>query len=123
MLYRNLLGALALSALCAQPAGAQIVDFAKYPDLKGQWNRVVVRGLPGQPSFDQTKPWGLGQEAPLTPEARAILEASMADQAAGGRRAAGLRRRAGSIIFMPRIDCRPSSRSSRPVPKPGRNSD
>jgi hypothetical protein len=84
MLYRSLLGALALAALSAHSAGAQIVDFSKYPDLKGQWNRVVVRGLPGQPSFDQTKPWGLGQEAPLTPEARSILEASMADQATGG---------------------------------------
>jgi hypothetical protein len=84
MLYRSLLGAIALAALSAHPAGAQIVDFSKYPDFKGQWNRVVVRGLPGQPSFDQTKPWGLGQEAPLTPEARGILEASMADQATGG---------------------------------------
>jgi hypothetical protein len=68
----------------ASTAGAQIVDFSKYPNLKGHWNRFVVRGLPGQPSFDQTKPWGLGQEAPLTAEAKAILEASIADQAKGG---------------------------------------
>ena len=44
----------------------------------------MVRGLPGQPSFDQTKPWGFGQQAPLTPEYRKVLEDSMADQAAGG---------------------------------------
>ena len=84
MPYRSLLGAIALAALSVAPAGAQIVDFSKYPNLKGQWNRFVVRGLPGQPSFDQTKPWGFGQGAPLTPEAKAIEEASMADQADGG---------------------------------------
>jgi hypothetical protein len=25
------------------------------------------------PSFDHTKPWGFGQEAPLTPEYKAVL--------------------------------------------------
>jgi hypothetical protein len=58
---------------------------AKYPDWKGQWTRFVLPGLGGQPAFDQTKPWGLGQQAPLTPEYQAILEASLADQAAGGQ--------------------------------------
>ena len=33
--------------------------------------------------FDPTKPWGLGQEAPLTPNIER-LEDSMADQAKGG---------------------------------------
>ncbi len=63
---------------------AQAHDETKYPNLKGQWSRFVVPGIPGQPSFDQTKPWGKGQQAPLTPEYQAILEASMADQAKGG---------------------------------------
>ena len=45
--------------------GAQAADPALYPDLRGAWSRFVVRGLGGQPSFDQTKPWGLGQQAPL----------------------------------------------------------
>jgi hypothetical protein len=84
MLYRSLLGAMALAVLSASSAGAQILDYAKYPDLKGQWLRFVVRGLGGQASFDQTKPWGFGQEAPLTPEYRAIEQESLADQAAGG---------------------------------------
>jgi hypothetical protein len=84
MPYRSLLAAVALAVLPVSTAGAQIVDFSKYPNLKGQWNRLVVRGLPGQPSFDQTKPWGFGQEAPLTAEAKSILEASTADQATGG---------------------------------------
>jgi hypothetical protein len=51
----------------------------QYPDWGGQWERFVVRGIPGQPSHDQTKPWGFGQQAPLTPEYRKILEDSMAD--------------------------------------------
>ncbi len=42
-------------------------------------------GLGGQPSFDQTKPWGFGQQAPLTPEYTKILEDSLADQAQGGQ--------------------------------------
>jgi len=84
MPYRNLLGAIALAALSVSTASGQIVDYSKYPDLKGQWNRFVVPGLFGQPSFDQTKSWGFGQEAPLTPEYKAILEASVEDQANGG---------------------------------------
>jgi hypothetical protein len=84
MRYRSLLGAIALVVLADVTASAQVVDFSKYPNLKGQWNRFAVPGLAGQPSFDQTKPWGYGQEAPLTPEYKAILDASMADQASGG---------------------------------------
>jgi len=53
----------------------------QYPDWSGQWERFVVPGIPGQPSHDQTKPWGFGQQAPLTPEYRKVLEDSMADQA------------------------------------------
>jgi hypothetical protein len=57
---------------------------AEYPNLAGQW--VAVR-LPvgGQPAFDPTKPWGLGQQAPLTPEYQKVLEASIADQKNGGQ--------------------------------------
>jgi hypothetical protein len=85
MLYRSLLGAIALAALSVPAANAEILDYSKYPNLKGQWSRFIVPGLPGQPSFDQTKPWGFGQEAPLTPEYKAVLEASLADQAKGGQ--------------------------------------
>ena len=56
----------------------------KYPNFRGQWERFIVGGLGGQPSFDQTKSWGAGQGAPLTPEYKAIFDASLADQ---GRRA------------------------------------
>src|ERR1700730_16125489 len=85
MLDRKLIGAIALAALAISIGGAQAFEEAVYPNLKGQWNRRIIRGLGGQPSFDQTKPWGFGQEAPLTPEYEAILEASLADQAKGGQ--------------------------------------
>jgi hypothetical protein len=84
MLLRPSIGALALVAVLTSTAGAQIVDYARYPDLKGQWNRLVVPGVRGQPSFDQTKSWGPEQQAPLTPEYQAIFDASLADQVNGG---------------------------------------
>ena len=74
----------ALAAMLLVPVAAHAFDDAKYPDLTGQWLRLNFNAG-GQPSFDQTKPWGLGQQAPLTPEYRAIHEASLADQAKGGQ--------------------------------------
>jgi hypothetical protein len=76
-------------ALAMTIGSARASDDVKYPSLKGQWNRFGgppgrLGGLPGQLSFDQSKPWGPGQQAPLTPEYKAMLEASMADQASGG---------------------------------------
>jgi hypothetical protein len=56
----------------------------KYPDWRGQWTRQVVPGVTGQPSFDPNKSWGKGQEAPLTPEYQAVLEANLTAQAEGG---------------------------------------
>ena len=63
--------------------GACAAEDAKYPDWKGKWERFAVK-LPTQPSHDQTKPWGFGQEAPLTAEYEEVLRASIADQANGG---------------------------------------
>ena len=86
MRYRGSIGALALTAaLSAICAGAFAFDQSKYPDWKGQWSRVRFPGVTGQPSFDQTKSAGAGQEAPLTPEYQRIFEANLADQAAGGQ--------------------------------------
>ena len=85
MLHQSLTGLFTLfAALIAAIGGAAAADAAKYPDWKGQWERFVVRGIPGQPSHDQTKPWGFGQQAPLTAEYRKVLEDSIADQAQGG---------------------------------------
>jgi hypothetical protein len=76
-------------------SGAEAADRAKYPEWKGSWERYVppvsvvspsgLRTAGGQPSFDQTKPWGIGQQAPLTPEYQKVLEDSIADQARGGQ--------------------------------------
>jgi hypothetical protein len=83
---RGLIGAIAGAALAMVPiGGVRASDDGKYPDWKGAWGRFVVRGLGGQPSFDQTKPWGKGQQAPLTAEYQKVLEDSIADQAEGGQ--------------------------------------
>src|SRR5438094_8960753 len=80
--FRVLIGTIA--ALLTSIATAWAFDDAKYPDLSGQWLGVRL-GVRGQPAFDPTKPWGRGQQAPLTPEYQAVLEASLADQANGGQ--------------------------------------
>jgi hypothetical protein len=86
MRYRISIGALALvAALSATCAGSFAFDETKFPDWKGQWSRVRFPGVSGQPSFDQTKSAGAGQQAPLTPEYQAIFEANLKDQAEGGQ--------------------------------------
>jgi hypothetical protein len=77
---------LALATL-ASPSSAQAFDDSKYPNWKGAWIGGWTKRLPGvtgQPAYDPTKSAGLAQEAPLTPEYRAVHEASLADQANGG---------------------------------------
>src|SRR5206468_12932161 len=82
MLIRS--SAIALAAALTMPLGAQAAD-AQDPNWKGQWNLIMTPGLGGQRvTFDPTKPWGPGQQAPLTPEYQKVLEDSMADQAKGG---------------------------------------
>ena len=61
------------AALLAAPAVAQVVDFGKYPDLKGQWDRT------GPPNNWRTT----AGPPPLTPEYQKVYEQSMADQRAG----------------------------------------
>jgi hypothetical protein len=64
---------------------ARAENESRYPNLKGQWVVVLTPGLGGQAvKFDPTKPWGRGQEAPLTAEYQKVHEDSMADQATGG---------------------------------------
>jgi hypothetical protein len=80
---RHLFAAVLLLTMSVPLASAD--DVAKYPNWKGQWNLVIVPGLEGQAvKFDPTKPWGLGQQAPLTEEYKKVHEQSMADQAEGG---------------------------------------
>jgi hypothetical protein len=55
----------------------------KYPDFEAQW-RNPTAGRGGNP-WDPTKPMGLAQQAPLTPQYQAIFEASVKAQKAGGQ--------------------------------------
>src|SRR5215831_15378806 len=78
-------GTIAILAMLQSIVAAQAFDDAKYPDLSGQWRSVRPPGVPGQAAFDPTKPWGRGQQAPLTPEYQAVLEASLDEQVKGGQ--------------------------------------
>jgi hypothetical protein len=75
MRYRRSICALALAtALAATPAAAQVVDFGKYPNLKGQWAR---KGNPNN--------WiALAGPPPLTPEYQKVWADIQADLKAGG---------------------------------------
>ena len=71
---------MALLIVAGAPAlGAEM----KYPDFEAQW-RNPTAGRGGNP-WDTTKPMGLGQEPPLTPEYQAIFEASVREQKKGGQ--------------------------------------
>ena len=72
ILWLVLAAVLALAPAHAQPQLA-------LPDWSGQWIRT------GSGSFDPSKPAGIGQQAPLTPEYQKMFEASLAAQAAGGQ--------------------------------------
>src|ERR1700730_6108508 len=86
--------AVAVTVTVMMVGAVQAADDAKYPDWKGAWIRWFPPGsvrepnggfsAGGQPSHDQNKPWGPGQEAPLTAEYQKVYEASLADQANGG---------------------------------------
>ncbi len=74
MSRRGSIGVYGFLALCATISGAAAWDDAKYPDLRGQWNRV---GVPR---------WVLaGQKAPLTPEYQKVFDANLADMNKGGQ--------------------------------------
>jgi hypothetical protein len=73
-----------VAALLMTSSAVQAFDDAKYPDLSGQWLAVRL-GVRGQPAFDPTRPWGLGQQAPLTPEYQKVLQDSIAAQAKGSQ--------------------------------------
>jgi hypothetical protein len=76
MNYRSSIRAVALAtALLATPSVAQVVDFGKYPNFKGQWVRA-----PGTPNN-----WiQLAGPPPLTPEYKKIFDDITADVQAGG---------------------------------------
>jgi hypothetical protein len=81
MAFRSIIGrtATAMAVFVAPVAAQQMFDESKYPAFEGQWIRTGAIER-----YDQTKPPGRGQEAPLTPEYQAIFEANLADVAKGG---------------------------------------
>jgi hypothetical protein len=79
-LSRSPFGVLALAgAVSVAMASAQAADAGKYPDLNGQWSRAAQGA-----NWDPTKPGGLRQEAPLTPQYQALFEANIKATATGG---------------------------------------
>ena len=70
----RLIGAFAFAAaLLMAPASASAFDESKYPDLKGQWDRL------GNPPS-----WAPAGKPPLTAEYQAVYEANRADMVNGG---------------------------------------
>src|SRR3984893_6978392 len=78
MPFRRFAGVLALAGLGMTATAACALEDAKYPEIRGAWAR------PGAAQWDPTKPGGLRQQAPLTPQFQAVFEANLADAAAGG---------------------------------------
>jgi len=89
---RNALAAiaLALAGLGMAATGARALDGANYPDMRGAWQR------PGAAQWDPSKPPGLRQQAPLTPEYQTVFETNLAEAAAGGQE------------YNPQVKCLPS---------------
>src|SRR5499426_4072852 len=77
---RSLIGAIALAGMMLTASDARAFDETKYPDWSGQWRRPP--GVGNQ--WDTSSPPRKAQ-APLTAEYRAVYEANLADQAAGGQ--------------------------------------
>ncbi len=85
MLYRSTFELLALATVLMLTVGGAQAEDKKYPNWKGEWNTVTPR-MPGQQlRFDPNKPYGKGQEAPLTEEYKKIWEANLLEQAEGGQ--------------------------------------
>jgi len=94
MLFWNSTGAAALAAaLTVTIGGAAAFDEARYPDLKGQWERAgndgLLAGGAGGLRYDEsgrpsTAP-DLGERPPLTPEYQAIYQANLDDMTKGGQ--------------------------------------
>jgi hypothetical protein len=81
MLHRSSIGAVTLAAALSMAITCAVaVEDPKYPDWAGQWLRAPDGGVP---RYDPSKPLR-AQDAPLTPDYRALHEASIADLAAGG---------------------------------------
>jgi hypothetical protein len=80
------LGAATSGAAALEPAKQD----AKYPDIGGTWVR------PGAAQWDPTKPAGLRQQAPLTPEYQTLFETNLNIAKSGGQE------------YNPQVNCLPA---------------
>jgi hypothetical protein len=95
MRYRDPIGAAALAlALAVASTETRALDDPKYPEFRGAWERTARGG--SSAAWDPSKPPGLQQQAPLTPEYQAIFEANLANRATGGQE------------YNPAINCLPA---------------
>jgi hypothetical protein len=78
MIHKRSIGAAALAVALCLSLAVKAEDAKKYPNWDGMWKRGSPVGV-----WDPTKPGGLGQQAPLTAEYQAILEANLAKGKAG----------------------------------------
>src|SRR5262249_51166516 len=71
-----------IGVLCATLNGVRALEETQYPDWKGQWVRADSAEIA---LWDPRKPWGLGQQPPLTPEYQAVFEANLKQLAVGAK--------------------------------------
>ncbi len=77
--HRCSLGMAALAAtLCIAMASARADEAKKFPNWEGLWKRGSPVGV-----WDPTKPGGLAQQPPLTPEYQKVFESNLAKGKAG----------------------------------------
>jgi hypothetical protein len=82
-MFRNAIKVIAFVGVAWTATAPAVGQGMAYPDFESQWKNPAA-GSGGNP-WDPSKPMGLGQQAPLTPEYQAIFEASLRDQAKGGQ--------------------------------------
>src|SRR5258708_20861159 len=82
MIDRTAVRAVAIATTVAMASsGAVAFDETRYPDWSGQWVRPPGVGF----QWDISKAAGLAQQAPLTGEYKAVIEASLADQSSAAQ--------------------------------------
>jgi hypothetical protein len=78
MFHRGSIAALVVTAALLVALKAQAHDESKYPDMIAQWVRAHPRS-----QWDPSKPRGLQQQAPLTPEYQTIFEKNLKELHSG----------------------------------------
>src|SRR3974377_1309672 len=78
MIHQRLFGGAARAVALCLSLAVKAEDAKKYPNWDGLWKRGSPVGV-----WDPTKPGGLGQQPPLTPEYQQVFEANLAKGKAG----------------------------------------